>query len=169
MTETAGPASAPAWSVARRLIAALAMGLLLLALSAVIHTAAAASFGVGWPYLWATEMGAAIVALGVALSAPSTLHAWRRLCLINAAAAGIAAVLIGSLSASPPVQGTTGAPDTSPWLGAPHPMGAAFGAALFSGLLGIAAATLAIVLLVIFYLLRRRGRPSSPASRHRRV
>jgi hypothetical protein len=148
-------ALSPRRRLARRMLAALIMGLILLALAVIIHTAAAARLGGGWSYLWVTWLVVALAVLAVALGSPTPRHAWSRLCLINAAAAGTVVGLC--VIAGPALRAIAGdRSEPFSWPGEPYPPGPAFGVALLSGVVGIASAILAIVLVGLFYLLRQR-------------
>lgn len=141
------------WSVLSRFLAALLMGLLLLALSGVLHSAAAATVGAGWSYLWVTWIVAVLATASVVFTAPTAQMAWGRLCLVNGLAAG--AVFVASMVALPPAGASPGEiADQTAWLGVARPLGATLGAALFSGLLGIVAIGLAMVLVAAAYILR---------------
>jgi hypothetical protein len=154
----APPALSPTRLLASRMLAALIMGLILLALSGVIHTAAAARLGGGWSYLWATWLVVALAVLAIALGSPTPRHAWSRLCLINAAAAGtVFSLCVITGPALRAIAGDRSEPFS--WPGEPYPPGAAFGVALLSGAVGIASVILAIVLVGVFYLLRQRKQP----------
>jgi hypothetical protein len=156
--KAAPPALSPTRRLASRIVAALIMGLILLALSGVIHTAAAARLGGGWSYLWMTWLVVVLAVLAVALGSPTPRHAWSRLCLINAAAAGIAFSLC--VITGPALRAIAGdRSEPFAWPGEPYPPGPAFGVALLSGVVGIASAILAIVLVGLFYLLRQHKQP----------
>lgn len=146
-----------------RLVAALVMGLLLLALSGLLHTAAAAAtIGAGWSYIWATWLIAVIATLLIAFGAPTGRIAWGRLCALNGlASAGV--LLVSTVVALQERQKVFGGlADQAVSLGFARPIGAALGAALLSAALGIAALFLAVVLLgVSFGLLH----PSARAGR----
>lgn len=143
-----------ALSVVGRVLAALLMGVLLLALSGLLHTAAAATLGAGWSYLWVTWLVAVLATIFVAVGAPTARIAWGRLCLINGLAA--AAVFVATMAGVPPVGAVSGEiADQAAWLGVAQPLGAALGAALLSGALGIVAIGLAVVLVGAAHILRR--------------
>ena len=144
------PAPAARRRLAGKLLAALIMGLILLALSGIIYSAAAAGLASPWSYLWLSWLAAGAAALAVALAAPTAKHAWSRLCLLDAATAIV--VFLVALLAAPRAAGMNGAN----WVGAPHPLGAALGAALLSGFLGLFAVILALLLLAVAWLLHHR-------------
>jgi hypothetical protein len=66
-----------------RLPAALLMGAVLLALSALIHAAAAATPGGGWTSLGALWLARIVLITLVVYSVRNMLAVWRRMCLVN--------------------------------------------------------------------------------------
>ena len=146
---------------AARLVAALIMGLLILALSGLLHTAAAgATIGRGASYLWATWSVAAIVTCVVAFSAPTGRIAWGRLCALGGLLSTglLVATLLGAQAKEVPFGEFAG---QAAWLEVVRPVGAALGAAYLSGALGIAALLIAIVLFAISYGLLRPSKLGS--------
>jgi hypothetical protein len=79
------PTQSP-WPMVNRIVAAFVMGLILLVLSALVHTAAAPTLGAGWSYLWVTWLIAGLIALPAARSAPTSRSFWARLCFVNGVA-----------------------------------------------------------------------------------
>ncbi len=140
-------------AVAGRLIAALVMGLVLVVLSGLLHSAAAAAMAGGWSYLWASWSVAIIVTLLIALSAPTRRIAWGRLCAVNGLVSG--GVLVASTIAAVKgnAAGLDNLADQGTSFGLARPIGGALGAALLSGALGIAALLLTVVLLAASYVL----------------
>lgn len=146
-----------------RLIAAAVMGLLILALSGLLHTAAAgATIGRGASYLWATWSVALIITCAVAFNAPTGRIAWGRLCALSGLLS--TGLLLANLLAAHANEAPFGEfSGQAAWPEFVRPIGAALGAAYLSGALGITALLIAIVLFAISYgLLRplkgRRGR-----------
>lgn len=139
--------------MANRLAAAAVLGLVLLALSALINIANGTALGGPWPPIWIGWLVAAIIVVGVTFGAPTVRAAWGRLSFINFIASS---VLIASL---PWRGGGVGASASAMEpLGLSPPLGAALGGAILSGAMGIAAVLAAIVFLIFSYLLLRRNR-----------
>jgi hypothetical protein len=137
-----GPARGSAFP---RVVAALVMGLVLLALSALIHAAAAASLGGGWMSLGAMWLVAVIATLLAVQRARSGAVAWRRMCLVNAVASLV--LLVAGAAA---LAGPGGTPDRL-W-----PNGPVLGVAVASAVLTIAGLLLALLFFGLWHLLSRR-------------
>ena len=139
------------------------MGLLILALSGLLHTAAAAAtIGRGASYLWATSSVAVVITCLIAFNAPTGRVAWGRLCALGGLLSTgllIVSVLAGQASETPFGE----LADQAGWLEFVRPVGAVLGAAYLSGALGIAALLIAIVLFAISYGLLRP--PKGPRGR----
>jgi hypothetical protein len=137
------------------------MGLILLVLSSLIHTAAAATLGGGLlSYLWVTWLIAVLIVVAAALSARAARAVWVRLCVVNGMASTAAAVCFLALPEAALREMAEGA-----WSHyTPRPFGAALGAALASGALGIAAVVAAIIFFgsaYYFHHLRPRSHRSA--------
>ncbi|HUZ75389.1 MAG TPA: hypothetical protein VMU87_20590 [Stellaceae bacterium] len=131
-----------------RLLAAVLLGLILLGLSALIHAAAAAPRGAGWPSLGATWFVAIIVILLAVHGARTGVVAWRRMCLID----GVASLGLVAAGAVDLVDR-----GTEPYR---PPFGPVFGVAYVSGIVAIAGFALAVAFFVAWFLLARHGTPS---------
>lgn len=129
-----------------RLLAALVMGLILLVLSALIRSAAAAALGGGWTPLGAIWLAAIVITLLAVYGARTSLAAWRRMCLINGAASlgllGIGTADLVSPGISPDIV---------------QPFGPVLGVALVSGALAAVGVFLAVLFFAAWYLLSRPG------------
>ncbi len=141
-TARKGPAGGSA--LPGRMLVALLMGWFLIALSALIHAAAAATLGGGWSSLGAMWL-AAIVATSVAVwRARSRVAAWRRMCFLN----GLAS--LGLLAAgAADIVGPDG-PSEIIW-----PSGPVLGFSIASAVLAIAGLLLAALFFAVWYLQAR--------------
>jgi len=131
------------------------MGLLILALSGLLHTAAAAAtIGRGASLLWATWSVAIVITCVIAFNAPTGRIAWGRLCIVGGllSAALLVADLLAAQAGEPRFDEFV---DQAAWLDPVRPVGAALGAAYLFGALGIAALLVAVVLFAISYGLLR--------------
>jgi hypothetical protein len=127
-----------------RLFAVVFMGLVLLALTALFHSAAAATSGGGWVSLGAIWLAAILAILLAARGAGASVTIWRRMCLLDGLASlGLFAIGSVDLILRDTVSGI-------------QPVRPVFGVAVASGVLAIAGLVLAIVLLVAWYLLSRQ-------------
>jgi hypothetical protein len=143
-----GSSTQSPWPLINRLIAAFVMGLILLVLSALIHTAAAATLGGGvLSYLWVTWLIAVVIVVVAALTARAARAVWVRLCVVNGLASTTAAVCLLALPEAALREMAEGA-----WSHyTPRPLGAALGTALASGAIGIAAVVAAIIFFASAY------------------
>jgi hypothetical protein len=151
------PAQSP-WPLINRLLAAFIMGLVLLVLSALVHTAAGATVGGGWSYLWVTWLIAGLIVIVAAVSAPAARTAWARLCVVNGLASTAAGVFLLALPLNEAALREMA--ERASWPYATRPLGAALGAALASGALGLAAVVIAIIFFTCAYFFRH-PRPRS--------
>ena len=137
-----------------RLLTALAMAVVLLALSVIFQKTIASNAVDHAAHAWTSWFVATVLALWVAFSAPSGRIAFGRLCLLNGVATGLLLSVIMALGAT----GTISSDSLGPQFTAPA--GPALGSALLSAALGI----IAVVFLVASYLLlHSRGRRKRPA------
>lgn len=131
-------------SALARFLAAVIMGIVLLALSALIHSAAAATLGGGWWSLGAVWIAAVIATLLAVYTAPSHLAAWRRMCLVN----GVASLLLlGFGTAELPRNGYP--PELT------VPIGPVLGVAIAAGMLVVIGSVLALLFFAAWHLLPR--------------
>ncbi|WP_342239422.1 hypothetical protein [Inquilinus sp. OTU3971] len=146
----------------QRLLAACALGFILVILSGLFHSAIAAGLAGGWKYAWATWTIAGLVAALIAFGAKTEQDAWAWLCLINAAVSIglLAAVLLLALKGSYATVGGATSP-VEPLPDAGITTAGPFRFAVATGLLGLLVTALAAGFLLAAYLLRRgRQRPS---------
>jgi hypothetical protein len=151
-TPSLGSSTESPWPMINRIVAAIVTGLILLVLSALVHTAAAASLGTGWSYLWMTWLIVVLIAL-LALSAPTSRSVWARLCFVNGLASAAVAACVLALPLPEAALREIGKGASLPRV--VRPLGAAFGAALASGAVGIAAIVAALLFFACAYLFRR--------------
>lgn len=130
-------------SVFGRLLAAAILGIVLLALSALIH-AAAATIGATWLSLGAAWTIAILIILLAVYGARTSIAAWRRMCLIN----GIASLTL--LAAGAAEFAGQAAPNHSL-----RPFGPVIGVAVASAMLAILGLVLALLFFVAWHLLSR--------------
>lgn len=147
----------PVAALLSRTVSAILMALIFLALYALFHAAAAAFVEVPRTYLSAGWFVLSVGVVFFALSARTIRAAWTRLCLLGSGACF--AILTGDLLI-PVFAGTDGVeraatdlPIELPWS-----FQAAWGGALLSGLIGIAALIVALGFLAAWYFLRGRHR-----------
>lgn len=131
-------------SVFGRLLAAAILGIVLLALSALIHAAAAATIGATWLSLGAAWTIAILIILLAVYGARTSIAAWRRMCLIN----GIASLTL--LAAGAAEFAGQAAPNHSL-----RPFGPVIGVAVASAMLAILGLVLALLFFVAWHLLSR--------------
>ncbi len=124
------------------LLAALGLALILLALSALMHAAAAATLGGEWPSLGGSSVAAIAVAALVIFLAQSKAAACRSMCFVNGVAS-LGLLALGTVKFYEP--------DVIP-----HP-GPVFGFAVASSVLAIAGLALAAVFFAAWHLLSRHG------------
>jgi hypothetical protein len=142
-------------SVFGRRLAAAILGVVLLALSALIHAAAAATIGATWISLGATWTIAILIILLAVYGARTSIVAWRRMCLIN----GIASLTLLAVGAAE--FASQAAPSQSL-----RPFGPVIGVAVASAMLAISGLVFALLFFLAWHLLprhhpRRRLRPTS--------
>ena len=140
-----------------RVLAIVVMGLLLLAISGLIRSAAAGQAGDAMPSIWIVWLAAGAATLALAAFASSARLAWGRLCLLNGLAS-LTLLLVSLVARASPGAASNATAEAIESLGVARPIGAALGGALVSGALGIAAVTLAVVLFVASAFLLRPTR-----------
>ena len=142
--------------MAGRAIAIIVMGVALLLLAGVLRSTAAAQLHLAMPGVSGTVLASLLVALAIGGFAPTVRAAWGRLCLAN----GIACLLLvvtGVIAMAHPAVGTAElAAQQIEAFGLGRPIGAALGAALVSGMLGLIAVALAAAILIVSFLLLRK-------------
>jgi len=116
------------------------------------------------PGVWITALAAGTTVFAVGGLAPTVRAAWGRLCLVNAIACLILVVTSLVTAGHPAGEAADTAAQQIEAFGLGRPIGAALGAALVSGVLGLAAVGVAAALLITSFVLLR---PTRHANRSR--
>jgi uncharacterized PurR-regulated membrane protein YhhQ (DUF165 family) len=130
--------------------AAVLLALILLALSAVFHAAAAATLGGGWQSLsavWAIALAVAVLAI---VRARNGKNACGRMCFVNGVAS-VGVLIVGTVEEI----GPGALPNLMP------PFGPVFRFAVASGVIVLVGSILALVFFAGWYLLSRHARGST--------
>lgn len=147
---------------AGRISAILVMGFLLLLLSALIRSAAAQDIGDTLPGVGVIGLAVGVTATVVGGLARTMRAAWGRLCLLDGLASLVLLLMCLLAKASPGASADATAQAIGDF-GVARPIGAAFGAALLSGVLGIVAVCLGVALLAASHFLLRPPRRAHPS------
>jgi len=132
-----------------RLFAAVFMGLILLALTALFHSAAAATSGGDWASLGAIWLAAIGAIFLTARGARTSMTMWRRMCLLD----GLASLGLFAIGSADLI--IRNSPSDI------HPVRPVFGVAIASGVLAIIGLGLVVVFFIAWYLLSPQKSGSS--------